>query len=176
MPEEVFERKKRKARIDSLMIEGIDRFNHDSLDQARQLFMEVLAIDSTYSDALQYLKRIDEKIEGIITICKEDAAALEKAGKYREAISKLTLALSYDSTRTDLKEDIKRLEDKIRKPKRKAIPKERVEAWYREGVQAFTNGEYEKARRLFKRVLGYNPKHSGAKRYLKRAEARIGLK
>ena len=172
--EEVIEQEMLEARIGSLMTIGVGLFNVDSLIKAEEIFREVLLLDSTHPGARNNLKGIETKKMGLIVAYKEIADSLTRKRKYQEAIEAWNRILFIDSANQDAKRQIEKLKKRLKT--KSVVTREDVERFYQTGVKLFINGKYVEALQIFKKVLRYSPNHGGAKKYLRRTEARIGSK
>lgn len=61
----------------------------------------------------------------------------------------------------------------IKKPSPPLPPKEKIEELMKEGIELFSKGEYEKAKKVWLEILKYDPKNEKAKKYLEKTEKRI---
>ncbi|MCK5094067.1 MAG: hypothetical protein KAR18_05020 [Spirochaetes bacterium] len=105
----------------------------------------------------------------------QEARALTRKGKKREAMARLNLVLEVDPNHRDAKALLKELETEKKEEKKVVSREDKKKALdlYNEGVKLYGNEKLADATRVWKEALKLNPEYDEAKISLARVETQI---
>ena len=177
--------REREKTIKNNLDQGKIYFLENKLDPAKIAFEMVLSLDPGNGEAKEYLTKIEPKRLELIATYTEEAKTRTNANDFAKAIEAWQKVLSLNSNNSEARSAIAELQNRIvalKKPPEPPKPIEppkpkitaaEIEVLYKKGISLFTAEKYDEALKIFKQVLAYDPKHTGAKDYKNRTEARI---
>jgi cytochrome c-type biogenesis protein CcmH/NrfG len=136
----------------------------------------VLAIDSTHAEAADYLARTQTEIDRILSQHARRAAQLEGSGRLTEAISEWNNVESLDPGNRQARAAVDRIRRRIEEQSQnleQASRKLEIVNLYDDALQAFNQGEYEKAIAGLDRLLAFEPGHEEARNLRAMAKRKI---
>ncbi len=176
---------------------GESFMNEGKVRLARNEFTRALEIYPEHSAAKKHLNELDEKITEFIANHKKSAIDHVHEGWIEEAILEWKEVLKLDPNDQDAIDSIKALqteleemkkpspqvetEEKPKVPVEKKQPEpprlsaEEIETMYDQALLHYFNEEYERALKMFRRILQADPSHTKAKKYLERTKRILGL-
>jgi tetratricopeptide (TPR) repeat protein len=188
--EEVFE----KAEV--LYRDGLAHYNEGKIDEAIEDLEEATKINPEHTKAQDYLAKAREKV----TTKKEEKEQRTRReivdrhyfqgidyyaeGKFEKAVKEWDEVLSIDPEHKGAKEYIKKARDKIasansrskeREPTVRRPEEEKIEAYYKQGINYYLAGEFREAIRQWEEVLRMEPSHKGAREYMAKAKERLKI-
>ncbi len=134
-------------------------------------FNETARINLTRS-----LRKTDPALaQEILVNMYQEARALTRKGKKREAMARLNLVLEVDPNHRDAKALLKELETEKKEEKKVVSREDKKKALdlYNEGVKLYGNEKLADATRVWKEALKLNPEYDEAKISLARVETQI---
>ncbi|RME01029.1 MAG: tetratricopeptide repeat protein, partial [Calditrichaeota bacterium] len=149
---------------EELFLRGLGYYSQKNLKMAIASFREALQYNQENGEARTYLEKVDSEYKRRTHQCDSlltEARALVKQRDYAGAFDLYEAALELDPYREDAKTEMRRL---------KPILNRYVDGLIAEGRAAFRRGNLEKARRVFKNVLKFDPRQVEARRYLARIQ------
>jgi tetratricopeptide (TPR) repeat protein len=157
------------ARIDTILNElaeeyfyrGVGYFRQKNYKWAKEEFIRAIKYNSSHKEASSYLARTYEKIDKtkqLMSALIKEGQALEKQGRYSDAVNKYLEILKIDEENEFAKSRISALRPKINRF---------VTKKYNEGLRYLRAANYSKAVDAFNTVLSIDPDHSDARRQLR---------
>jgi cytochrome c-type biogenesis protein CcmH/NrfG len=156
--EEIDSQSRAKARDDmvrSRVNGGLQLLDEGKLGEARVEFNEVLKLDPENVEARDGLARIDTEIDRLVRAYTAEGDARFSAKDYGEAVVAWNKAL-------ELKPDQSDIRRRIENAKRLLVLNQKL----RDAVEAYSDGEVDRARELFDEVLSLDPQNATALRYI----------
>ncbi|NIM03380.1 tetratricopeptide repeat protein [bacterium] len=188
--EEAFE----KAEV--LYRDGLAHYNEGKINEAIKQLEEVIKFNPQHRKARELLAKVREKVD---EIKKEEKArkireTVDKRyfrgidyyaeGEFKKAIKEWREVLRIDPTHAGAKEYLKKARDKIarassrrteRKTTARSAKEEKIEVYYRQGINYYLAGAFKEAIRQWEEVLKMEPSHNGAKGYIAKAKERLKI-
>ncbi len=155
---------------------GFEHYNANEYILARTEMRNVLEIDSENEQAHDYLRRTEEKLDDQLQSHLTEAEGHERAGRLPEALGEWNVVRMIDPDNADAPVAIERIKDRINSMSRSyKDASRRLETidLFEKAVTAFSEGKYEDAITLARRVLQLDPAHELAKDLINRAERRM---
>ena len=186
--EEAFE----KAEV--LYRDGLAQYNKGKINEAIKQLEEVIKFNPQHRRAQELLAKVREKVA---EIKKEERArrlreTVDKRyfrgidyyaeGQFNKAIKEWRGVLKIDPTHRGAKEYLKKARDKIAransrgkggKGKARNPKEEKIEVYYRQGINYYLAGGFKEAIRQWEEVLKMEPAHKGAREYIAKAKERL---
>ncbi len=165
----MYEKFKVSINVKDYLQQGIEAFQNQNYDQARQHFNKVLGLDRNNKKARDYVKKCDaerKKLGKEETIHKKitEAMLLARRSKFDKALNVLEEALKMDPGNKRIEELI----NYVLKTKKLSMDKS-----YNDGVRFFNEGNLPKAKEKFQKALNANPKNDKARKKLAEVNAAI---
>lgn len=188
--EEAFE----KAEV--LYRDGLAHYNKGKINEAIKQLEEVIKFNPQHRKARELLSRAKEKVA---TIKKEEKErklreTVEKRyfrgidyyaeAQFNKAIKEWKGVLKIDPTHRGAKDYLKKARDKIarvnsrgggRKGGARSAKEEKIEVYYRQGINYYLAGGFREAIRQWEEVLKMEPSHNGARGYIAKAKERLKI-
>lgn len=188
--EEAFE----KAEV--LYRDGLAQYNKGKIDEAIKQLKEVLKFNPQHRKAQELLAKVRDKVDEIKK--EEEARKLRETvekryfkgidyyaeGQFNKAIKEWKEVLKIDPKHAGAKEYLKKARDKIaransrgkgNKGTARSAKEEKIEVYYRQGVNYYLAGEFKEAIRQWEEVLKMEPSHNGARGYIAKAKERLKI-
>ncbi|MFB0526684.1 MAG: tetratricopeptide repeat protein [bacterium] len=188
--EEAFE----KAEV--LYRDGLASYNEGKINEAVKQLKEVIKFNPEHRKARELLAKAGEKVA---EIKKEEEArkireTVDKSyfrgidyyaeGQFNKAIKEWKEVLRLNPTHAGAKEYLKKARDKVarassrereRKTTTRSAKEEKIEVYYRQGINCYLAGEFKEAIRQWEEVLKMEPSHNGAREYVAKAKERLKI-
>jgi tetratricopeptide (TPR) repeat protein len=158
----------KQLKIKGIYKEAVEYFSVADYERSDTLFRDILALDSNQPEAREYVEaKIPEKLKAL----KVNALYSEALGDfndrdYMNATEKFKEILALSPEEREAKEF---LETKIPA----VVKEEKVRGMYAQAIDAFDNGDFQRANEIFKGIIAEDPAQDKAKDYL---EAKIPQK
>jgi len=167
-PQQMFEPELRKEKIAALYKEALVLFDEGNYKFAILTFQEILSLDPNHQQAKAYLEIV---IPDILKKEKRKPLFREALGyfakqDYQKASDTFKKVLARNPDNTEAKEYLKFRVPQGIEGQKQLIKEEKINSLYQEALTSFDNKEFEKASRLFKEVLSFDPNQAQAKEYL----------
>jgi len=174
--------------------EGVAHYNEGRFEEAIGELEEAVKLNPKHIKAREYLAKAKDKLA---TIKKEEEERKHREaiethyfqgidyyaeGEFGKAISEWEEVLLIDPEHKGAKEYMEKAREKIASvttERRKAeIPlrtpeEEKIEIYYRQGINYYLAGDYRKAIEQWQEVLRMDPSHKGAREYMAKAKGRL---
>ena len=165
----------------SLLIEqhfrlGLRHYNDNEYILARAEWRNVLETDAENEQALDWLRRTEEKLDDQLQSHLSAAAAHERAGRLPEALGEWNVVRMIDPENADAPVAIERIKVRIEgmgRDYREANRRLETIDFFEKAVTAFGEERYENAISLSRQVLRLDPTHAEAKELINRSERRM---
>lgn len=188
--EEVFE----KAEV--LYRDGLAQYNKGKINEAIKQLEEVIKFNPQHRKAQELLAKVREKVADIKkeerernlreTVDKRYFQGIDyyAEGQFNKAIKEWQEVLKIDPTHSGAKEYLKKARDKIArvnsrekggKGKASNDREEKIEVYYRQGINYYLAGEFKAAIGQWGEVLKMDPSHNGATGYIAKAKERLKI-
>ncbi len=157
----------KQAAISAHFTQGLQSYQENEYIRSRGEWLAVLAIDSTHAEATDYLARTQDKIDEILANNVRQARQLEQQKRYTEAISAWNNVQALDPGNVEARRAIARIRGKIEEQSRdldQAAKRLRIVNLYDTALQAFNQGQYERAVSQLDQLLVLERDHEEAKR------------
>ncbi len=174
--------------------DGLAQYNEGKIDEAIKQLEEVIKFNPEHRRAKELLAKVREKVDEIKK--EEKARRLRETvdkryfrgidyyaeGQFDKAIKEWQGVLKLDPTHSGAKEYLKKARDKIArknsrgkggKDKVRNLEEEKVEVYYRQGINYYLAGEFKEAISQWEEVLKMEPRHNGARGYIAKAKERL---
>jgi len=196
----IAEKKKEEAerleKAEALYRYGVALYNEGKLDEAIGKLEESLRINPGHLRAQEYLVRTKEKIAAMRqedeerkrrdVIAKHYFQGIDyyAEGEFSKAIKEWDEVLSLDPEHREAKEYKEKAKDKIsigapvekeRKVALKGREEEKIETYYKQGINYYLAGEFREAIGQWQEVLRLEPSHKGAREYIAKAKERLKM-
>ncbi|HUW23076.1 MAG TPA: tetratricopeptide repeat protein [bacterium] len=188
--EESFE----KAEV--LYRDGLAQYNKGKINEAIKQLGEVIKFNPQHRKARELLDKAKEKVTAIKK--EERAMRLRETvdkryfrgidyyaeGQFNKAIEEWREVLKIDPTHSGAKEYLKKARDKIARANSQGKggkgtarnpEEEKIEVYYRQGINYYLAGGFKEAIRQWEEVLKMEPSHKGAKGYIAKAKERLKI-
>ncbi len=162
--------------ISARFAQGLRFYQEDDYVRSREEWRAVLELDSTHAEAKDYLARTQAKIDEQLGQRTRRASQLEQAGRYTEAIGEWNNVQALDPESVQARRAVERIKGKIQEQSQTLEQTtRRLETvnLYNDALQAFNQGEYEKAMAGLKRLLALEPGHEEAKNLHAKAKRKL---
>lgn len=160
-------------------------FKDGNILDAKKKLEVALRLDSDCKPAIENLKIVKKAISDTVSSLRKKAISLEDSDP-EKALSLWLEVLKWEPSNKEASRHVESLQEK-KKEERRTTPrrterreteesklsKAQIDRLYKEGIKAYINGNYAKAANNFRKILQSDPNHKGAKRYLKKAEAKL---
>ena len=188
--EEVFE----KAEV--LYREGLAHYNEGKINEAIKQLKEVIKFNPQHRKAQELLAKAREKVAAM-KVEEEERRLRETVekryfqgidyyaeGEFNKAIKEWKEVLRIDPEHKGAKEYLEKARDKIatttygerkRKVRVKSPEEEKVEVYYKQGINYYLAGKFKEAIRQWEEVVKMEPSHKGAREYMVKAKERLKI-
>jgi|GEM_PF-600692 len=149
-----------RARAREYYYAGLGYYQQQKFDEAEAQFAQALILEPDFKDASHYMNLISsERMRTSLTIDRLliEARRLEKARDWQSAIQRYRQILSLSADHETAREKITELQDQIN------LQADRL---FSRGEVAWTRGDRQSAKKIFRQVLELKPNHAGARNYL----------
>ena len=166
----------KQREISARFAEGLRLYQENDYVGSREAWRSILAIDSTHAEASDYLARTQTEIDKNLAQRARRASQLEQSGRLTEAISEWNNVESLDPGNRQAKAAVDRIKRQIEAQSQnlqQASRKLDIVNLYNDALQAFNQGEYEKAMAGLDRLLVLEPGHEEAKNLRVMAKRKI---
>jgi len=188
--EESFE----KAEV--LYRDGLAHYNKGKINEAIKQLEEVIKFNPQHRKAQELLAKVREKVTAMKKEEKERKLreTVEKRyfrgidyyaeGQFNKAIKEWKEVLRIDPTHRGAKDYLKKARDKIarvnsrekgKKGGARSAKEEKIEVYYRQGINYYLAGGFKEAIRQWEEVLKMEPSHNGARGYIAKAKERLKI-
>lgn len=188
--EEAFE----KAEV--LYRDGLAYYNKGKINEAIKQMEEVIKFNPQHRKAREFIVRAREKVAAIKkeektrklreTVEKRYFRGIDyyAEGQFNKAIKEWKGVLKIDPTHRGAKDYLKKARDKIarvnsrgggRKGTVRGPKEEKIEIYYRQGINYYLAGGFKEAIRQWEEVLKMEPSHNGARGYIAKAKERLKI-
>lgn len=188
--EEAFE----KAEV--LYRDGLAQYNKGKINETIKQLEEVIKLNPQHRKAQELLAKVRENVADIK---KEDRERMLREtvdkryfqgidyyaeGQFNKAIKEWQEVLKIDPTHSGAKEYLKKARDKIARvnsrekimeDKARNAKEEKMEVYYRQGINYYLAGEFKAAIGQWEEVLKMDPSHNGATGYIAKAKERLKI-
>jgi cytochrome c-type biogenesis protein CcmH/NrfG len=156
----------KQREITARFAEGLRLYQENDYAASREAWRAILAIDSTHAEAKDYLERTQAEIEKEIRAHARRASQFEQSGRLTEAIGEWNNVESLDPGNRQAKAAVERIRKRIEDQSQnleQASKKLEIVNLYNDALQAFNQGEYDKAIAGLDKLLALEPGHEEAK-------------
>lgn len=188
--EEAFE----KAEV--LYRDGLAQYNNGKINEAIKQLEEVIKLNPQHRKAQELLAKVREKADGIkkeeqerklretVEKCYFKGIDYYAEGQFNKAIKEWEEVLKIDPTHSGATEYLKKARDKIaqvssrekrREGKARNAREEKIEVYYKQGINYYLAGEFKAAIGQWEEVLKMDPSHNGATGYIAKAKERLKI-
>ena len=154
-----------QATINAHFTQGLRLYQENDYLRAKEEWLVILAIDSTHTEANDYLDRTQAKIDEQVTGHIQRANRLENQSRLTEAIGEWNNVQLLDPDNGEAQQAIDRIRQKIESQSQnlqQASRRLRIVNLYNAALQAFNQGSYQDAIRDCEEVLKLEPTHEDA--------------
>ncbi len=166
-------------RIQGYLLSGINYFNKKEYPAAKREFEEVRNLDKKHQEAQDYIDNINEILEGKRQLAQkeEQAESFYQSGinnannnRFDAARDDFETSLSLVKDYKDSRQRIKDLERRKKEydERERANRLKKIDQKFQEGLVAYSQGKYRKARDAFQTTLELDSKHTLAKDFLEK--------
>ncbi len=155
---------------------GLRHYSDNEYILARAEWRNVLEIDPENEQALDYLRRTEEKLKERLQSHLTAAAEHERAGRLPEALGEWNVVRMIDPENAKALAAIERIKcrmDSMSRGYREASRRLEMIDLFEKAVTAFGEGKYENAISLARQVFRLDPAHEEAKDLINRAKRRM---
>jgi len=166
----------KQREITARFAEGLRLYQENDYVGSREAWRAILAIDSTHAEASDYLTRTQTEIDKNLAQHARRASQLEQSGRLTEAISEWNNVESLDPGNRQARTAVERIRRRIEEQSQNLEQTSRkleIVNLYDDALQAFNQGEYEKAIAGLDRLLVLEPGHEEAKNLRAMAKRKI---
>ena len=160
-----YEERELQRKANSFYQQGVELFRAKKFSAARESFGEALKVFPGYTDAVQYVGRID-RVEAEETQRQKEAAVRQAAREQAEK-QRQDLALK-EKQRQEAKRQEQEAQEKKRYEERELQRK--VNSFYQQGVESFRAKKFSAARESFGEVLKLIPGYKDVGQYIVRID------
>jgi len=171
-------------------------YDEGKIDEAIKMLEEAIKLNPEHKKAREFLARAKERLAAIR---KEEEAGRRREsidkhyfqgidyyaeGQFKKAIKEWEAVLMLDPAHSGAKEYLEKARDKIasansRREKRQGTARrakeEKVEVYYRQGINYYLAGKFKDAIGQWEEVLKIEPSHNSAKEYIAKAKERLKI-
>ena len=155
---------------------GLRHYSDNEYILARAEWSNVLEIDAENEQALDYLRRTEEKLDDRLQSHLTAAVEHERAGRLPEALGEWNVVRMIDPENADAPAAIEQIKSRMNSMSRSyRDASRRLETidLYEKAIKAFSEGKYEDAIFFSRKVLKLDPANEEAKDLINRAERRM---
>ncbi len=166
----------KQAEISAHFAQGLRMYQENDYVRSREEWRAILAVDSTHAEAKSYLERTQQEIDKQLAQHAKRASQLEQSGRLTEAIGEWNNVQSLDPGNRQARQAVDRIKRKIEEQSQnleQASKRLEIVNLYNDALQAFNQGEYEKAISGLDRLLSLEPGHEEAKTLRAMAKRKI---
>ncbi|UCG52769.1 MAG: hypothetical protein JSW58_04245, partial [Candidatus Latescibacterota bacterium] len=166
----------KQATISAHFSQGLQMYQENDYVRARAEWLAVLEIDSTHTEAQDYLVRTQAKINERLDTHVTRAMQLERQERYTEAISEWNNVQVLDRDNGQARRAITRIRRKIEEQSQnleQAARRLRIVNLYDDALQQFNQGNFERSMTMLEQLLGMEPNHEEAKNLYAQAKRKL---
>ncbi|MDH5662096.1 MAG: tetratricopeptide repeat protein, partial [Elusimicrobiota bacterium] len=176
--------------------DGLAQYNKGKINEAIKQLEEVIKFNPQHRRAKELLAKVRDKVA---EIKKEEKARMSREtvdkryfrgidyyaeGQFNKAIKEWQEVLKLDPTHRGAKEYLKKARDKVAransrgkgsKDEARNPREEKIEVYYRQGINYYLAGEFKEAIGQWGEVLKMDPQHNGARGYIAKAKERLKI-
>jgi cytochrome c-type biogenesis protein CcmH/NrfG len=168
--------REKQREISARFAEGLRLYQENDYARSREEWRAILAVDSTHAEAADYLARTQTEINKQIASHSRRAGQLEQSNRFTEAVSEWNNVESLDPGNRQAKAAVERIRRRIEEQSQnleQASRKLEIVNLYDTALQAFNQGQYDKAISDLDRLLVLEPGHEEAKNLRAMAKRKI---
>ncbi|MEJ2722102.1 MAG: PorV/PorQ family protein, partial [bacterium] len=168
--------REKQATINAHFTQGLALYQENDYIRARAEWQAILAIDSTHTEAADYLARTQAKIDEALEGHRDRAMRLEQQQRYTEAISEWNNVQALDPGNITAQNAINRIRGKIEQQSQnleQASKRLEVVNLYDSALQQFNQGNYERAMSDLEQLLKIDPNHQEARNLYTQAKRKL---
>lgn len=183
-------------RAEVLYRDVMAHYDEGKIDEAIKMLEEAIRLNPEHKKAREFLARAKDKIAAMKkekevrkrqeTVEKHYFQGIDyyAEGEFKKAIKEWEKVLKVNRTHKGAKEYLKKARDKIasansRRRKRKTTARrpedEKIEVYYRQGINSYLAGRFRDAIRQWQEVLKMEPAHKSAREYIAKAKERLKI-
>jgi len=169
--------------FDVHFVNGVNAYNKGEYKNAMLYLEKCLLLKPGQPDASTYYEKATDAFNKQFNKISAIAETLEKKGDYKGALARYKELLSIDESNETVAAKVDALTKRLtvktkpktggKKPTTPGVSEADINKWYKQGLNYFSSGNYQKAINMFNKVLKYRPSHSGAKKYLNKSRTRL---
>jgi len=176
--------------------DGLAQYNKGEINETIKQLEEVIKFNPQHRKAQELLAKVREKATDVKkeerermlreTVDKRYFQGIDyyAEGQFNKAIKEWQEVLKIDPTHSGAKEYLKKARDKIaransrekiREDKARNAKEEKIEVYYRQGINYYLAGEFKAAIGQWEEVLKMDPSHNDATGYIAKAKERLKI-
>jgi tetratricopeptide (TPR) repeat protein len=166
----------KQTTINTHFTQGLRLYQENDYLRSREEWRAILAIDSTHTEARDYLDRTQLKIDEMLAGREAQARQLERQERYTEAISEWNNVQALDPGNAEAQQAIARIRGKIEAQSEDLAQTNRrleIVNLYDDALQDFNAGNYQRAQTRLERLLSLEPGHEEAKKLLAQTKRKL---
>ncbi|MBN2190964.1 MAG: tetratricopeptide repeat protein [Candidatus Aureabacteria bacterium] len=171
-PEETSEEVTLPVQTTRLMDEGVNSYRDGEYGKAKEIFGQILSLDSSNKKAKRYIKRCEDKIAKKEKLREKELAREEKEKERKKALEE---KIALEKKNKQLPPPVAVKEEAETPAGSTAVVSDDKDAGalYKEALLEYRKQNYRKAIEMFKEVLQRDPGNEKASGYIKAAERKL---